>query len=515
MPSSCRQLRDALAQCLQESDCVMVQRNKASDCLRSPLVETLPTQCQQLKKGFGECKRGMVDMRKRFRGNMPVSYRSMESDKGHQLYAGKPAFAGGVRETSGDEPLPRDWREIENEEYRAQQEREREREREMEMEKLGRKRMGPTAQQRILVFAATFFFLSSVYLCTTRLFAMSFSSDDDNGPSPPPTQLRKSRSPPPSSPAGDMAVVSPADLPMSYGEYRRPGLQGLDKVVATLPRWLVPTRANGRRLVVVGDIHGMDRELERLLHRVGLDPRRDHVIAAGDMVAKGPDSAAVVARLMSLDASAVRGNHEDRVLLSRAEAEAARGLLGAQLAEADGARRKGQADALAVAANLSVEQVAWLSQLPVVLVADPLPLYVVHAGLVPGVALDKQDPWAIMNMRSLVYPRQQLRAKQAADTTTMTTTALDRAVAVPVSGRDGEPWTDGWNRFHENEPESHRRTVVYGHDARVGFLERNYSLGLDSGCVRGGALTAAVIRAAEEGGFSRSTFQVACRKKTR
>lgn len=142
MPSSCRQLRDALAQCLQESDCVMVQRNKASDCLRWPLVETLPTQCQQLKKGFGECKRGMVDMRKRFRGNMPVSYRSMESDKGNQLYAGKPAFAGGVRETSGDEPLPRDWREIENEEYRAQQEREREREREreMEMEKLGHKR---------------------------------------------------------------------------------------------------------------------------------------------------------------------------------------------------------------------------------------------------------------------------------------------------------------------------------------------------------------------------------------
>ncbi|KAF4595226.1 Bis(5'-nucleosyl)-tetraphosphatase, symmetrical [Ophiocordyceps camponoti-floridani] len=369
------------------------------------------------------------------------------------------------------------------------------------------------AQQRILVFAATFFFLSSVYLCTTRLFAMSFSSDDDNGFSLPLTRSR-----PPSSPAGDIAVVSPADLPMSYGEYRRPGLQGLDKVVATLPRWLVPTRANGRRLVVVGDIHGMDRELERLLNRVGLDPRRDHVIAAGDMVAKGPDSAAVVARLMSLDASAVRGNHEDRVLLSRAEAEAARGLLGAQLAEADGARRKGQADALAVAANLSVEQVAWLSRLPVVLVADPLPLYVVHAGLVPGVALEKQDPWAIMNMRSLVYPRQQLRAQQAADTTTTTTTtttaALDRSVSVPVSGRDGEPWTDGWNRFHENEAESHRRTVIYGHDARVGFLERNYSLGLDSGCVRGGALTAVVIRAAERGGFSHATFQVACRKRT-
>jgi len=37
-----------------------------------PLSEELPTQCQQLKKGYGDCKRGMIDMRKRFRGNKPI-----------------------------------------------------------------------------------------------------------------------------------------------------------------------------------------------------------------------------------------------------------------------------------------------------------------------------------------------------------------------------------------------------------------------------------------------------------
>ncbi|POR38620.1 Mitochondrial protein [Tolypocladium paradoxum] len=127
MPSSCQELREALAQCLQESDCVMVQRNKASDCLREPLVDTLPTKCQQLKKGYGDCKRGMVDMRKRFRGNMPVAYRTLEGaaedGKGYQLYAGKPAFAGGVKETSGHEPIPPDWRDVENENYRLEQQR--------------------------------------------------------------------------------------------------------------------------------------------------------------------------------------------------------------------------------------------------------------------------------------------------------------------------------------------------------------------------------------------------------
>ncbi len=82
--------------CLQNSDCVMIERNKPADCLRSPLVETLPTRCQQLKKGYGECKRGMLDMRKRFRGNYPVSISAeLEGSgirpSGGQLYAGKPA----------------------------------------------------------------------------------------------------------------------------------------------------------------------------------------------------------------------------------------------------------------------------------------------------------------------------------------------------------------------------------------------------------------------------------------
>lgn len=104
----------------------MVQRNTAAECLREPLVDTLPTQCRQLKKGFGECKRGLVDMRKRFRGNMPVTYRDLEgaeSGAGYQLYAGKSAFAGGVRETSGNEPEVPDWREVENEKYRLEQQR--------------------------------------------------------------------------------------------------------------------------------------------------------------------------------------------------------------------------------------------------------------------------------------------------------------------------------------------------------------------------------------------------------
>lgn len=70
-------------------------------------------QCQQLKRGLGQCKRGMVDMRKRFRGNQPISVsqeleggsgpKIKSKDGGGQLYGGTPAFEA-VKERSGLEP---------------------------------------------------------------------------------------------------------------------------------------------------------------------------------------------------------------------------------------------------------------------------------------------------------------------------------------------------------------------------------------------------------------------------
>ena len=66
-----------------------MQRNTPADCLRPPLVDSLPTRCQQLKKGYGECKRGMIDMRKRFRGNQPIAVsKEIEGEQGGQLYGG-------------------------------------------------------------------------------------------------------------------------------------------------------------------------------------------------------------------------------------------------------------------------------------------------------------------------------------------------------------------------------------------------------------------------------------------
>lgn len=58
--------------------------------MRHPLCDSLPVRCQQLKRGYTECRRGMVDMRKRFRGNQPIGVsQDLESHVGKgQLYAG-------------------------------------------------------------------------------------------------------------------------------------------------------------------------------------------------------------------------------------------------------------------------------------------------------------------------------------------------------------------------------------------------------------------------------------------
>lgn len=112
MPSSCKDIRAALAACLQNSDCIMVDRHTPVECLSPPLLETLPTQCQQLSRGLGQCKRGMVDMRKRFRGNAPIAV-STELEGGGaggggMLYAGSGVGSGeGAGKKEGKE-MPED-----------------------------------------------------------------------------------------------------------------------------------------------------------------------------------------------------------------------------------------------------------------------------------------------------------------------------------------------------------------------------------------------------------------------
>ncbi|KAJ3556850.1 hypothetical protein NP233_g11884 [Leucocoprinus birnbaumii] len=69
MSSSCQNLIAALKDCLLHSDCVVKHGHLPSECLKKH-YDDLPDECKSLRKATFECKRGMLDMRKRFRGNI-------------------------------------------------------------------------------------------------------------------------------------------------------------------------------------------------------------------------------------------------------------------------------------------------------------------------------------------------------------------------------------------------------------------------------------------------------------
>jgi diadenosine tetraphosphatase ApaH/serine/threonine PP2A family protein phosphatase len=243
--------------------------------------------------------------------------------------------------------------------------------------------------------------------------------------------------------------------------------------------------------------------VQNLLEEVDFVQGKDHVIFTGDLIAKGPDSRGTVDLAMKIGASSVRGNHEDRTLL-------AYNSLTAKMHPLPGPQEdpKSKEDYLdeesfshgdykdrALAKLFSAEQIQWLESLPVILRVGPVggvngggDIVVVHAGLAPGVQLDKQDPFLVMNMRS-----------------------IDLTTRVPSEGRLGEPWDQVclhsfsvmslltnnqqlWNHHQSHtHPPSERTTVVYGHDSKRGLNIEKFSKGLDSNCVKGGSLTALIM----------------------
>jgi hypothetical protein len=198
------------------------------------------------------------------------------------------------------------------------------------------------------------------------------------------------------------------------------------------------------RTIIIGDVHGCLDELLTLVSRCGY-AAGDRLILVGDLVAKGPDSLGVVAWARETRVEAVLGNHEDHVLRARRD-----------LASAKPKHRR-------LAEALGPEDAAWLEALPLSLAAGELegkPLVVVHAGLMPGVALAAQARDHLLNLRSV------------------------RADGSPSKAIEGDPWASRWSG-----PER----IVFGHDSLRGLQEYPWAIGLDTGCVYGRRLTALLL----------------------
>lgn len=251
----------------------------------------------------------------------------------------------------------------------------------------------------------------------------------------------------------------------------------------------------------VGDIQGCDDAFERLLATIGFSPSRDTLYVLGDLVNRGPDSAAVLRRCITLGDSVrpLLGNHDLHLL-----------------AAAYGTRRPSRRDTLQgiLLASDRDEMLEWLRHQPLArrVHHGGGDLLMVHAGVLPQWTADETLAYAgeveaVLQSREFAGFLQQMYGNspdlwspelQGTDRLRVIVNALTRMRFCSPEGRmDFEstesaseappglvPWFDAPGRRTQNT------LIAFGHWSTLGWLDRADVLGLDTGCVWGGCLSA-------------------------
>ncbi len=223
---------------------------------------------------------------------------------------------------------------------------------------------------------------------------------------------------------------------------------------------------------VVGDIQGCAREFDKLLENVRFDPSRDEVWCLGDIVNRGPDSLAALRLWRDVGGRSLLGNHDVHALLVRSRRRPLR--RGDTL---DSLFRSAEADELL--SRLREEPL--LVHLPG---GDHVQaVWLVHAGLDPRWS-DLDDVAGRINAEP--HDDAWLEGPDVAFATHVRCCTADGR-RCDHSGRpaDCPPPFAPWDDFYGG-----RTLVIHGHWARRGYYRGARTMGLDSGCVYGGKLTA-------------------------
>jgi len=280
-------------------------------------------------------------------------------------------------------------------------------------------------------------------------------------------------------------------------------------------RWSATNKGRGRlprpwyagfvATYAIGDIQGCFEPLQRLLSRIGFS-RRDRVWLVGDLVNRGPQSLEVLrwARGLGTRAVTVLGNHELHLW-----------------ARALGVGRAKRFDSLeeVLAAPDCGALVGWLATLP--LMHRERGFVLVHAGVPPRWTVAEAEQRARACERVLRGPSapELLRSVErgggagrfgrlADDIAAFTRLRTCTRGGKRCEGFSGPPEQAPsgclpWFAFPDRR--SRRTKIVFGHWASLGLHLDDGVLGLDSGCVWGGALTAVRL---EDG----AVFQVSNRR---
>jgi bis(5'-nucleosyl)-tetraphosphatase (symmetrical) len=246
----------------------------------------------------------------------------------------------------------------------------------------------------------------------------------------------------------------------------------------------------------VGDVQGCYHDLRNLLARLKFSTDRDRLWLVGDLVNRGPESLEVLrfVRALGDNAVVVLGNHDLHLL-----------------AVARGARRKRKSDTLdeILEAPDRDALIEWLQDRP--LAHREGGDLMVHAGLVPQWTADKavslarevetvlrNDPDTLFGGMYGDEPDHWSEHLSGVERLRFTINVLTRVRVCTAAGQIDlkmkgkpphgsspfKPWFELGTRLSAD----HR--IVFGHWSALGLVLRERVVGLDTGCVWGGSLTA-------------------------
>ena len=200
------------------------------------------------------------------------------------------------------------------------------------------------------------------------------------------------------------------------------------------------------RTIAIGDVHGCAEELAELLEALNPSPK-DRLIQLGDLINRGPDSRGAVELAREYGIECIWGNHELRILTALRERRPE------ILKDYD----------LDTIQQLHGEDWRYLEGLQAYLHDSESDTVFVHGGFLPDTAWHKQ-----------------------ALSVTTTIQVIDKhGKAAKRSDSPKAPaWADSW---------SGPPFVVYGHTPRPNVYQHSASIGIDTGCVYGGHLTAYIV----------------------
>lgn len=197
------------------------------------------------------------------------------------------------------------------------------------------------------------------------------------------------------------------------------------------------------RVIIIGDVHGCFKELQALLKKCDFQSKRDRLIFVGDLINKGPFSLKVLDFVIEGNFECTLGNHEWGFLRSLE----------------DKRYFKNGNKALAEEMGKDLGHYAtWMKELP--LYIEDEDFIVIHGGIEPGVSLKNQRAEVSTRIRTW------------------------DGVGTDLNNPDNPSWFELYKL---------EKLVIFGHWAAKGLIKRANAIGLDTGCVWGGELSALIL----------------------